>query len=154
MQSLKQISKLILALCFAGIFFSNVAYAAANDSPVGFWRTVDEQTQKPNSIVEITRENGRYDGKVVKLFDNPAAVCSKCSGDLHNQPIMGMQVLWDFIPVQDGWGDGKVLVVKRGIILDATLNLQNQGQILQIVAKTPLGKRVQNWERVSGTKVQ
>ena len=39
------------------------------DSPVGRWKTVDDVTGKPKSVVTIWEEHGKLYGRVLKLVD-------------------------------------------------------------------------------------
>ncbi|MFK7923326.1 MAG: DUF2147 domain-containing protein, partial [Bacteroidia bacterium] len=41
-------------------------------SPVGKWKTIDDETNKPKSIVEIYEKDGKLYGKVIKLFREPS----------------------------------------------------------------------------------
>lgn len=137
-----------IILLFSSLFFACSIYAASN-SVVGFWQTQDEDSKQPASLISIEKSNGSITGKVVKLYNNPNAVCSKCSGNLHNKPVLGLPVLWDFTPSEGGAVNGKILAIKRGAVLDANLSLQQQGQQLLVQIKTPFGVKTQIWQRVS-----
>src|SRR4051812_17833317 len=69
----------------------------AQNSIVGQWKTIDDETHKPKSIIEIFEKDGVYNGKIVKLFRGPEEdknpKCDKCSGDKKDQLILGMQNL-------------------------------------------------------------
>ena len=56
--------------------------AAFAQSPVGTWRTIDDETGKPKSHVEIYEQNGKLYGKITKLLNpsEPNPTCKKCSG--------------------------------------------------------------------------
>src|SRR3954470_4051495 len=41
---------------------------AANDTPVGKWKTIDDKTQEVKSIVEITENGGLLEGKVLQVL--------------------------------------------------------------------------------------
>ncbi len=71
---------------------------AANDSPVGRWKTIDDKTGKQNGIVEIWEESGELKGKILKIIpvkpgDDPNGKCDKCPGDKKGKPITGMEDL-------------------------------------------------------------
>ncbi|MEG1114635.1 MAG: DUF2147 domain-containing protein, partial [Janthinobacterium sp.] len=42
-----------------------------NHTPVGTWKTIDDATGKPKSLVVITENNGVLQGKIDKLFRAP-----------------------------------------------------------------------------------
>ena len=85
---------LLLALPLA---FSSLASAA--DSPAGRWQTIDDETGKPKSIVEIQQAaDGSLTGKVVEILQSdhgPNPLCTECEGERKDQPITGMTILWD-----------------------------------------------------------
>src|SRR5215475_5136840 len=60
-------------------------FAFANElSPVGLWKTIDDNTGKPRGLVRITEVNGEYHGKVERGFPKPGEEpnprCEKCDG--------------------------------------------------------------------------
>ena len=75
---------------------------------VGKWQTIDDETGKPKSIVEIIERNGKFYGKVIRLFRDPSEeqdpVCDKCptDDDRHKKKIIGMEILRNLIKDDDG----------------------------------------------------
>ena len=61
----------------------------------GKWKTIDDETGKPKSIVEIFKKSdGKYYGKVIQLLIKPADPnCSGCKDDRKDKPILGMEVI-------------------------------------------------------------
>ena len=61
--------------------------AFAQSSPVGTWRTIDDQTGKVKSTVEIYQTaNGALAGRVLEVFNSdkgPNPLCDKCIGPLN-----------------------------------------------------------------------
>ncbi|MGH7811893.1 MAG: DUF2147 domain-containing protein, partial [Candidatus Binatia bacterium] len=57
---------------------------AADLSPAGLWRTIDDQTGKPRGLVRITEANGEFQARVEKTFrksgEDPNPKCEKCEG--------------------------------------------------------------------------
>ena len=53
---------------------------AAGATPAGLWRTIDDNTGKPRSLVRIHEYNGEYSAVIEKgllATDTPDAVCDK-----------------------------------------------------------------------------
>src|SRR6266481_4929365 len=71
---------------------------AADFSPVGLWKTIDDNTGQPRGLVRVSQVNGEYQGKVEKIFpksgEDPNPSCEKCDGTRRNQPVIGMTILW------------------------------------------------------------
>ncbi|MCC8686853.1 DUF2147 domain-containing protein [Xanthomonas campestris pv. raphani] len=128
--------------------------AQAADSPVGRWKTIDDETGKPKSVVQIEQAaNGTLSGKVVEILQSnhgPNPTCDKCDGALKGKPIKGMTILWGLKP--DGtavWGGGSVLDPAKGKTYKAKITLTEGGKKLQMrgyVGIEALG-RTQTWIR-------
>src|SRR5215510_6555907 len=76
-------------------------------SPVGRWKTVNESTGKPESVVNIWEEGGRLYGKIEQLLEPdpkyPNPRCVQCTGELRDKPVIGMRILWDLKRNGDEW---------------------------------------------------
>ena len=61
----------------------------------GKWKTVDDETGKTKSIVELYNHNGKIYGKVAKLLlpEDQGKPCIKCEGDDYNKPIEGLVIV-------------------------------------------------------------
>ena len=135
---------------------SKPALASPQDSPVGRWKTVDDSTGKVKSIVAIREENGKLYGTIEELFDPPVPhpTCYLCTGDLKDRPLVGLRILWDFLPDgsrQDAgeWTGGQVLDPETGKIYRASLALEDGGKKLRLhgyFLVTLLG-RTEHWLR-------
>ncbi|MBB4126341.1 uncharacterized protein (DUF2147 family) [Xanthomonas translucens] len=127
---------------------------AADTSPVGRWQTIDDETGKPKSIVQIEQAaNGTLSGKVVEILQSnhgPNPMCDKCDGAQKGKPIKGMTILWGLKP--DGtavWDGGSVLDPAKGKTYKAKVTLTDGGKKLQMrgyIGIEALG-RTQTWIR-------
>lgn len=146
----KTFKTLIVALPLAAA--SLLAQAA--DSPVGRWKTIDDETGKPKSIVEIQQAaDGSLTGKVVEILQSdhgPNPLCTECEGERKDQPITGMTILWDLKP--DGeqvWSNGTILDPAKGKTYRSKARLLDGGNKLEVrgyIGIEALG-RSQTWVR-------
>ncbi|GLQ94137.1 DUF2147 domain-containing protein [Dyella acidisoli] len=147
---MKRLSQFAIAACL--LLGSAVAWAA-NDTPVGTWRQVDDVTGKPKSIIQITDNNGKLEGKVMQVLlsdDGPHPICKKCDGDRKDQPIEGMVIMWGVKKDDDVWDGGKILDPKNGKVYSVKLSLTEGGNKLDVhgyIGISLLG-RSQVWERM------
>src|SRR4029079_16431723 len=86
--------EVILKLLLGAVSASIIAYANAGPSTAaGVWKQIDENG-KAGAPVTITEEGGVFVGRLSRLFldagDDPNPICSKCPGEKHNQPILGL----------------------------------------------------------------
>ena len=137
-----------LSLAFAG------PALAAELSPVGTWTTIDDATGKPKSVVQITDNGGKLEGKVVEILQSeqgPHPVCKECDGSRKDQPIEGMVIIWDVVKDGDSWSGGKILDPKNGKTYKVKLTPMDGGNKLDVhgyIGFSLLG-RSQVWERKS-----
>jgi uncharacterized protein (DUF2147 family) len=136
-----------------GLFASPVS-GADLASPVGRWRTIDDETNRERSIVEIVQVGDELRGKIVELLnrqpDEPEdPVCEKCEGAQKNQKVIGMTFLWGLKADGGEWTGGAILDPKNGKIYNAKLSLADGGRKLQVrgYIGTPLFGRTQTWLR-------
>lgn len=82
----------------------------------GKWKTIDDETGKPKSIVEIFKKNdGKYYGKVVQLLIKPANPnCVSCSDYRKNKPILGMEVIRGISKKGNEYDGGTITDPKNG----------------------------------------
>jgi uncharacterized protein (DUF2147 family) len=129
--------------------------AFAQDPAVGLWKTVDDQTGKPKSLIRITEDNDVLNGTVEKLFRGPGEeqnpVCDKCEGARKAQPIAGMTIL-SGMKKGDGreYRDGQILDPANGKVYKSRMTLSGDGKKLDVrgYIGMPMLGRSQTWERV------
>jgi uncharacterized protein (DUF2147 family) len=125
----------------------------AQTSPAGLWKTIDDQTGKPKSLVRITESQGEYQGRIEKLFrpageeQNPT--CDKCEGANKDQPILGMTIITGMKPEGDEYGGGRILDPASGKVYKSTMRLLDDGKKLNVrgYVGVPLFGRTQTWIR-------
>jgi uncharacterized protein (DUF2147 family) len=152
MKPLFQTAFAIALLLGAGTVF------AANDTPVGKWKQIDDVSGKAKSIIEITESNGKLEGKVLQVMnlspeeiasEGAHPVCVKCDGERKNKPVEGMTIMWGVSKDDDVWDGGKILDPKNGKVYKVKLTLSDDGTKLDVhgyIGFSLLG-RSQTWER-------
>lgn len=108
--------------------------AAAQDSPVGHWETVDRTDSKPAGIVRLFLAGGQIYGQIERIYDpaRQALRCDKCDGDRHGQPFIGLQFVRGLKPGGDMWDGGTVLDPDTGRVYNASIRLIDGGHRLVI----------------------
>jgi uncharacterized protein (DUF2147 family) len=141
---------------FAIAILSAVIWSAAfagELSPVGLWKTIDDNTGRPRGLVRIMEVNGEYQGKVEKIFtvpgEDPDPKCEKCDGARQNQPVIGMTILWGLKKQGDEYQGGAILDPENGKVYRAKMKLDGEGGKLSVrgfIGFALLG-RTQTWVR-------
>lgn len=75
------------------LFLSGTAFQA--QTVFGKWNTINEESGKPNSIIEIYEDDGVVNGKVLRILkeSDRDELCNNCAGDLKGQPIEGLELM-------------------------------------------------------------
>jgi uncharacterized protein (DUF2147 family) len=128
---------------------------AAQATPVGAWRTVDEKSKKDRTLVRITETGGVLSGKIEKYLDASIpqdALCEACTDARKGQPILGMTILQGVRKNTDKdglWDGGTVLDPENGKTYKVLLKPQDGGKKLEVrgYVGTPMFGRSQIWIR-------
>jgi uncharacterized protein (DUF2147 family) len=119
----------------------------------GKWKTIDDETGKPKSVVEIYEKDGKAYGKVLELFREPHEdqdpYCDKCEDDRKDQRVIGMDIIRALESDDEEWEDGTICDPKNGKIYDCKLWVdKDDSNILQVRGYIYFFFRTQTWERV------
>ena len=110
----------IFSICLVGMVYGN-AYAQSADPAIGVWKTIDDKTNQPASLIKIEQVNGVLEGTIIKTFprpnETPLVYCNLCKDDRKDKPIVGMKIMTDLKQDESGaWSGGKILDPKEGEI--------------------------------------
>lgn len=140
--------RITTALLLLGILLP--AAASAQDSPLGRWKTLDDETGKPMTVVEVYGAKG--DTLAAKIVENIAAPanCDKCSGKDKGRSIIGMPILWSLKKIDGGWGGGKGFKPSTGDSFNAkSVKLIDGGNKLEVTGCKLMFCKTATWERAS-----
>lgn len=149
----KKLITLFFVLLSASI---STAYAANLNTPIGYWKTIDDVTGKPKSILRIWETpKHTLQAEVMRIYPSPGKdqneLCTACQGENHNKRIVGMIILWGMTQDHDEWNSGRILDPKTGNIYRCTLKVIDNGTKLNVhgyIGISLLG-RTQTWLRVA-----
>jgi len=140
------------ALIATALLLPGLAFAQA--TPVGLWKTIDDDGKTAKSLVRITEQGGALVGSIDKLLDpkDPGdAKCDKCKDDRKDQPVVGLQIIRGVKAEGDGvWGGGEILDPNDGKTYRTRLKPVDGGKKLEVrgYIGAPLFGRSQTWVRV------
>ena len=140
--------KSVIAIAVLGFV---AASAQAQMSPVGVWKTIDDETKLPKALVRITETNGVVSGKIDKLLAadaKPDAKCDKCEDDRKDKPIVGMEIIRDVKKDDDVWAHGTILDSAKGKVYKTRLKPVDGGKKMEVRGYVGFFYRTQVWERV------
>lgn len=124
---------------------------ASAGTAVGYWQTIDDETKKPKSHVQIEESGGVVTAKIIHIINpsKPNPTCDKCDGAKKGKPIIGMEFLWGLKANKDGktWEGGKILDPAKGKVYDAKIWLENDNT-LNVRGSWLMFGRTQTWHRI------
>lgn len=147
------VSSFLRAMVIFGALLVSLPALAADY--VGVWKTIDDETGKVKSKVQIYEQNGQLFGKIVHLYrgpdEDPDPICDNCTDNRKDQKVNGMVIITGLSPVKNYWGNGKILDPGNGKIYNCTIWLEeNDPNTLNVRGDIGVSflSRTQQWKRV------
>ena len=131
-------------------FTAGAAFAQA--SPVGLWKTIDDETKQEKSLVRISESAGVLSGRIEKIVD-PAkqdSVCDKCEDARKGQKVLGMTIV-EGVKKNAGepyWDGGTILDPNNGKTYKVRMTPKDGGKALEVRGFIGFFYRNQQWIRV------
>ena len=139
------------ALAFAAVL-ATLPVWAAEASPIGLWKNVDDVSGKPRALIRITESNEALLGKIEKVFpganEDPNPKCDKCEGANKNAPVVGLVILSGLIKDGDEYVGGQILDPDNGKTYKLRLKPLDGGKSLEVRGYIGPFYRNQTWIRV------
>jgi uncharacterized protein (DUF2147 family) len=128
------------------LFLASASFTQAQDI-FGKWKTIDDNTGKPRSIVEITEKDGKAYGKILKLFREPGEeqdpICDECTDYRKDKKVIGLTIITDMVKDDNEWEDGEILDPENGKVYDCKIWVED-GK-LQVRGYVAFFFRTQTW---------
>lgn len=135
---------LFLAFCAISVFAQN------KDAVVGKWLSASGEGQ-----IEIYKRADKYFGKLSWIKDpndekgKPKLDIKNPNSSLRTKPILGLEILKDFIFEESKWTDGTIYDPKTGKTYSCNLSLKENGQLnIRGYIGISLIGRSETWKRV------
>ena len=138
--------------CIALALAAAAGAVLAQSTPVGLWKTIDDDGKTEKSLVRIVEAGGAVSGTVEKIFDatKAAEVCQKCTDERKDKPVAGMTIIRGAKQGADGiWTGGEILDPNNGKVYKLHLKPVDGGKKLDVrgYVGMPLLGRTQTWIR-------
>lgn len=132
------------------IFMLILSFDSHSQTILGKWKTIDDETGKERSIVEIYQAEGKIYAKIVKLLEKNEEnkVCENCRGTNKNKPLKGLIVIDGLKKDGNEWNGAKILDPKTGSEYKCYVTLEepNKLKVRGYLGFALLG-RTQYWYR-------
>lgn len=143
-------SLLVLLLLVSIVGFSQTLNA---DAVVGTWLTASGKAK-----VQIYKEGNKYNGKIIWLkiptYEDGSPKTDKNNSDKTKQsvPLMGLNMLKNFVFDEDEWEDGTIYDPENGKTYSCTIKYRDGKLDLRGYIGISLIGRTQTWFKVSDSK--
>lgn len=138
-------------LLFAAVIL--ISSKTFGQSCIGKWITIDDETGKQKSIVELYKQNDKLYGKITYLFPRegrgPNPKCTKCSDDRKDEPLVGLQIVRNLKWNGGSWEGGTIVDPENGKIYDVKMWVDPENSN-RLNVRGYIGPffRTQQWKRV------
>ena len=147
---------MLALLTLAGAALVLPSLASAQATPVGLWKTIDDETGTEKSLVRLVDAGGVLVGTVEKVLNpdpNASRTCDLCTDERKGQVIVGMEIIRGVTnsSTNDGlWDGGEILDPQKGKTYKVRLTPIEGGGKLEVrgYVGMPLLGRTQTWIRV------
>lgn len=133
------------------ITFLLFTLSLAAQSPVGMWKTVDDNTGETRSIMEVYMNGDEMEGRIHQLLDVDSPVtCDLCPGEKKDAKLIGMVIMWGLEEDGDEWEGGKIMDPENGKTYKCYIELEgkNKLKVRGYIGFRAVG-RTQYWYRVT-----
>ena len=143
-------------LLFALLLLFGAAYSQSSSPLLGQWKTIDDETGRIKSVVEITERDGSFYGQVIELFRLPEEdqnpTCTGCKDDRKDELSLGMEIVRNMKTADKlEWEEGTICDPKTGKIYDCEMYLESDNlDELKVRGYIYFLYRTQTWMRVKG----
>ena len=151
--SLQIITKLIQYTVLGAFLFVSYGNAQSTDPVLGVWKTIDEKTNQPSSLIRLDEKNGELIGTVTELIPTPGETlvthCNLCKDERKGKPIIGMMIMKGLKKSSPGiWSGGEILDPEEGEIYKVKINMVDEKTLeVRGYIGIPLLGRTQTWVR-------
>jgi uncharacterized protein (DUF2147 family) len=139
--------KLVWLFVFTMTTFS--VFAQKKDDVLGKWVNPSGEGQ-----IEIYKKGDKYFGKLAWLKDpndesgKPKTDLKNPNANLRTKPLLGLEILKDFVYEDNKWTDGTIYDPKTGKTYSCNLNIKNDGQLnIRGYVGISLIGRSESWKR-------
>ncbi len=119
------------------IALSSLGSALFANDVAGTWMTIDDESGKPRSYIQVWVDNGVAYGKITKILaikpgENTNPLCTECKGADYNKPVVGLVIMRGLVQDGNEWKGGSIMDPNNGKTYKCKIKVENNGQTLRV----------------------
>jgi uncharacterized protein (DUF2147 family) len=130
---------------------ATAAAPAADNSPVGRWKTFDDKSGAARAVVRIYEQGGLLFGKIEGSFTPGVEhrFCAVCTDERKNQPMLGLIIIRNMKHTDDEYSGGDILDPDTGSVYRCKMHVEGGTRLVLrgYIGFSLLGRN-QTWQRV------
>jgi uncharacterized protein (DUF2147 family) len=124
------ISLFILVLC------SFPAFSSDTLTPAGRWKTVDDKSGKPKSIMNVVMKGDTLVATIDSLYrepgEDPDPICDKCTGWRKDKKVKGLTITDHLVKRGNEWSNGFITDPDNGKTYRCIMKLHDNGTKFEV----------------------
>jgi uncharacterized protein (DUF2147 family) len=128
------LQQIIWSICFLFLYH----FSIEAEGIVGFWKTIDDETGKPQSIVAIYSHQNKYYGKLIATYNDKGETHDtlynpkdRAPGVVGNPYYAGLDIIWNLKKNKNKYVGGKIIDPEKGKIYDSEAWIENGNLIVR-----------------------
>ena len=134
------------------VMLFQIGLAFGQETVLGKWKTIDDNSLEPRSVVEILERESKLFGRIIKLFpkpeEDPDPLCDKCdpNDNRFKKKVIGMEIIRNLGKDGAEFSGGDILDPENGKVYRSKIWVE--GKELKVRGYWGPFYRTQTWLRV------